>query len=224
VADEKLAVRTADLIERRIIDNGWGGDRVIGSEAQLLEEFGVSRTVLREALLLLDQRQIATRRRGNGGGVLARRPELSVVARAVSLFLECEGVQADQILEARILLEESCVEQAIQNAPPEEKRALTEHARAGLKLSGERATAQMQEFHLRLARLSGSPIWAMFTQVLSQLARDLIARGNRRPSEQQMRAQFQQLVRVAEAIEAGDVAAGKAALRKFIEEVTNRYL
>jgi len=201
-----------------------GSDRVIGSEAQLLEQFKVSRTVLREALLLLEQRQIATQRRGNGGGVLARRPELSVVARAVSLFLECEGVQADQILEARILLEESCVEQAIQNAPPEEKRALTEHARAGLKLSGERATAQMQEFHLRLARLSGSPIWAMFTQVLSQLARDLIARGNRRPSEQQMRAQFQQLVRVAEAIEAGDVAAGKAALRKFIEEVTNRYL
>jgi len=87
-----------------------GSDRVIGSEAQLLEQFKVSRTVLREALLLLEQRQIATQRRGNGGGVLARRPELSVVARTVSLFLECEAVKSDQILDARILLEESCLD------------------------------------------------------------------------------------------------------------------
>jgi len=49
-AETKLAVRTADAIERRIVENRLQPDSHIGSEAQLLEEYDVSRAVLREAI------------------------------------------------------------------------------------------------------------------------------------------------------------------------------
>lgn len=95
--------------------------------------------------------------------------------------------------------------------------------RAGLALTGEAASAQMGQFHLRLAKLSGSPIWAMFTQVLIQVSIDLISGANKHPSDEQVHAQFQHLVRVTEAIEAGEVETAKAELRNFVERVPARF-
>jgi len=200
LAEEKLAVRTANELERRIMQNRWQPGAVIGSEAQLLEEFGVSRAVLREAMLLLEQRQIAVRRRGNGGGVRVRRPDPSGLTRAVSLLLEFDGVAPEQIMETRILLEQRCVQEAVRRADLEDLGGLTQLAREGLKLKGEAARRQMGDFHLRLAKISGNPVWALFTQVLIQVAVDLIGRSGAIPSDRDIRKQFEELVHAAQTL------------------------
>ena len=46
----KLAEQTAAKIELSIVEQGWPLGMVIGSEADLLAEYGVSRAVLREAV------------------------------------------------------------------------------------------------------------------------------------------------------------------------------
>src|SRR5438067_13885634 len=69
VPGEKLGVVVARQIEAEILDRGFPVGEVVGSEAGLIERYGVSRAVLREAIRLLEHRNVAAMRRGPGGGL-----------------------------------------------------------------------------------------------------------------------------------------------------------
>ena len=60
----------ADRILGDIAEEGWPEGEVVGSEAELLERYGVSRAVFREAVRLLEHLQVARMRRGPGGGLV----------------------------------------------------------------------------------------------------------------------------------------------------------
>ena len=80
----KLGEITAMKIEAQIAARGWTQGEVLGSESELLDEYGVSRAVLREAIRLLEHHGVATMRRGPGGGLIVRHPE---PASAVHMLL-----------------------------------------------------------------------------------------------------------------------------------------
>lgn len=223
VEKTKLAVRTADAIERRIVENRLQPDSYIGSEAELLEEYHVSRAVLREAILILEQRQIALRRRGVRGGVLARRPDVSSVARSVALYLECSGVGAEHLLDARKVLEEHCARLAAEGRDKAKLAELREHLLTGLEMEGEAARRQMGQFHVLLAQLSGNPVWSLFTEVLIDVAVELTRRSSRGPSEAALKRQFRNLIAVVDAIDCGDGDAAAKGISDYLEDVTRRY-
>lgn len=221
--DRKLAVRTADHIERRIIAGEWPVGSMIGSESQLLKEYGVSRAVLREAILILEQRQIARRQRGLGGGVMACSPTVSSVARTMALFLEFNDVGVDDLMETRILLEGHCAAKAARSASPAAIKELKDYAQAGLAMSGAEARSHMGHFHVLLAKLAGNPVWSLVTEALIDVAAGLLERRGRMPTDSEIRAQFKLLVLVAEEIENRDETAARDQVRKFIEKVQKYY-
>src|SRR2546430_16497264 len=71
IPTKKLAEQTAEKIEMRIIEMDWPVGKVIGSEHDLLADYGVSRAALREAIRLLEDHNVAYMRRGGrcGAGV-----------------------------------------------------------------------------------------------------------------------------------------------------------
>ena len=218
----KLAVQIADAIERKILDRRYSPDTFLGSEAELLVEYSVSRAVLREAVLLLEQRQIALRRRGAGGGVLVRAPDVSSVARSIALYLECVGVGARYLLDARILLEEHCVRQALASFDAEKVADLRTHLMQGAKASGEEAIAGIARFHVLLAQLSANPVWTLVTEALLGVAADETRRRGVQMSAADVALRYRQLLEVADAIAAKQEARAITLLRTYIEEVTNR--
>ena len=65
-SNAKRAAKVADLIVEDVMALGWPVGEVLGSEAELLERYHVSRAVFREAVRLVEHQQVARTRRGPG--------------------------------------------------------------------------------------------------------------------------------------------------------------
>lgn len=212
---QKLAEVLSEQIELRIIDENWPVGKVIGSEAELLEEYGVSRAVLREAVRLLEHHHVAHMRRGPGGGLVVIEPDPRAVTRAAAVFLRYRDVNAAQLMNARIALETAAVRDAaerIDEAGVTKLRAALEHETTFVH--GE-ADATVHDFHVVVAELSGNPALHLFIDVLTQLsaagfmgpAALFDKTSARRPSSKAEMDEVHAVhEKIAEAIIAGDAA------------------
>jgi DNA-binding FadR family transcriptional regulator len=82
------------------IDDG----ALIGSENHLIDEFTTSRATLREALRLLEMQGFVTVRRGPSGGVFARRPRPSDLARAIRSHVTAYGGTPSELASTATLI------------------------------------------------------------------------------------------------------------------------
>ena len=105
MADAKLAARTADRIIGDIAELGWPEGQLIGSEADLLERYAVSRAVLREAITLVERHGVARMRLGAGGGLVVAGLDVRTVADAVSVYLLFVGAGVGSVLQAQATIE-----------------------------------------------------------------------------------------------------------------------
>ena len=108
----KLASTIADRIVKDIADLGWPIGHVVGSEPELLVRYGVSRAVFREAVRLVEHWQVASMRRGPGGGLVVTEPQVDAVVDAVVMYLAFVGVRVEEVFEARLVLEARVAELA----------------------------------------------------------------------------------------------------------------
>ena len=101
----KLGQTIAQLIEQDIMERGWPLGEVLGSEAELIERFGVSRAAFREATRILEDHQTAVMRRGRGGGLIVTAPDSASVARVSALYLDYARISEEQLIDARTTVE-----------------------------------------------------------------------------------------------------------------------
>jgi DNA-binding FadR family transcriptional regulator len=167
---KKLAELTSEKIEMSIIEMGWPVGKVIGSEAELLEEYGVSRAALREAIRLLEHHNVAYMRRGPGGGLVVAEPDPDAMAHAAAVYLRYRNVNPPDLFEARTPLELAAVRAAAENIDEAgiiKLRAALEHEAEFL---GGESDATIHDFHVVVAELSGNPALHLFVNVLTQLS------------------------------------------------------
>ena len=105
VSDERgetarLASNLVWQIENRLHRQGWPSGQLIGSESRLVEAFSVSREVIREAVRIGEAHGSLQMRRGRGGGMVACKPELAPVSRAIADYIFCSGATATQVRQA----------------------------------------------------------------------------------------------------------------------------
>jgi DNA-binding FadR family transcriptional regulator len=80
----------ADEIERQIREASFLPGSVFASEKDLQSRSDAGRSVVRQAVRLLEQRGVASMRRGVGGGLIVNAPDVEVAARNLSLAIERE--------------------------------------------------------------------------------------------------------------------------------------
>lgn len=172
----KMAEQVARRIEERVAALGWPVGSVIGSEAQLLEEYGVSRAVLREAIRLVEHHNVAFMKRGPGGGLVVAEPDIQGVSTAVAIYLERQGVQAVHLFDARAALELQAVELAAKNLTEDGIAQLRDclaaeeaHIRALALGQGPAKPQLVHGVHELMTRLSGNPATALFVESLIEL-------------------------------------------------------
>lgn len=167
---KKMAEELASRIESLIVERGWPEGEILGSETELLERFGVSRAVFREAVRLVEHHGAARMRRGPKGGLLVTSPSVSAVVRPATLYLDYAGVSTPDLIVARTALELNCVAIVADNlddAGVELLRgALATEAAAGAA-GGRVGTAH--DFHVLIAELSGNPALRLFVETLASL-------------------------------------------------------
>lgn len=172
VATRRAAEAIARAIELDIIAADLPPGAMIGSEAELIERYGVSRGVIREAVTLVESHMLAETRRGIGGGLVVAEPDASVVEDIVSLFLARKKATEHELHEVRIALEVLALRKVMAN--------LDDHARTVLRdelayepSATEDMTAASQRFHLALAELSGNKVLQLFVPTTTALVEEM---------------------------------------------------
>lgn len=160
----------AEDILRQIIRLGWPVGRPLGSEAELMKQHGVSRTVLRQAIRLLEHHAVAHMQRGATGGLVVGRPDLAATVRAVGIYLEYEGIAPRDILETRLILEQATIALAVERLDAEGEARLRADIAAESVLDGTASADALQRLHFTLADLSGDPALRLFAGIVLQIS------------------------------------------------------
>lgn len=167
--DLKLGTKVARLIIVDIVERGWPIGEILGSEASLIEQYGVSRAALREAVRLLEYLRVATMKPGPGGGLIVTEPSVEPIIEAASVFLEYRHIKASDLIDLRIGLESDAIALVAERASDDDIRQLRELADEATKVHYQGSIAD--DLHLRIADVSGNPAIALFLRVLVHLTR-----------------------------------------------------
>lgn len=218
----KLASMVARDIEADIVRRGWAVGGSLGSEHALQQRFGVSRSVLREAVRLVEHHQVARMRRGPNGGLYICEPDAGPATRAVVIYLEYLGTTLADLLNARLVLEPlaaSLAAERIDEAGIARLRAVLlaeQQWRPGLP-------APRDEFHIALAEQSKNPVLQLFIDVLMRLT-TRYALASRTDSATEASEAVDHLhahhSAIVAAVTAGDSARAKTLSERHVEAVT----
>jgi DNA-binding GntR family transcriptional regulator len=131
------------------------------AEQKLADHFGVSRTLVRQALFQLAQNRLVRMEPARGAFVAAPTVE-----------------EARQVFQVRRMLEAEMTREFVRGVTPAKIRALKEHmAQEKAAVEGQDAAGGVQllgllgDFHVRMAELTGN-------EVLAQMLRDLVSRSS----------------------------------------------
>ena len=164
----KTAEVLAEKIGLLVVERGWPVGEIVGSEAELMERYQVSRATLREAARLLEHDRVAAMRRGPGGGLIVTEPDESAVVRAAALYLDQAKVEGRDLFEARIALEMVAVRELADNLTEEKANRLWEVYERESRF-GTHLDPSVHNLHREIAVLSGNAALRLFIDVLTAL-------------------------------------------------------
>lgn len=110
-ASERVAQDIVRDIVLRVLETG---DR-LPLEAAMVEEYGVSRTSLREALRLLEVQGLISLKPGPGGGPVVGTVEPSHLARTAALYFHLSAATYADVMATQVLMESTCARLAAMN-------------------------------------------------------------------------------------------------------------
>jgi GntR family transcriptional repressor for pyruvate dehydrogenase complex len=177
----------AATLRRRILSGELAPGDSLPTEAELINQLGVSRETVRMALRLLDAEGLTATSQGRSG-VRIRHPEPERVARSLVQLFTLTGATWGDLLAFRKMLEPAAAAHVAESASPAEKAAIAEIAERGISPDG----AGYHEFHEQLVQASGNPLlttvlaaveravrWAAAEQDITQFDRAEAARSHR---------------------------------------------
>jgi len=221
-AANSLADQVAQALEASIRQGQMQpGDR-LPTELLLVAQFGVSRTVVREALSRLKSSGLVASRQGSGVFVQAPRAEPLDLEKGHAASQEA----VIQIVEVRRALEAEVAELAAARRSTADLRRI----RAGVKAlakavaDGQDGVAEDVALHRVIAQASGNPFLLSTLDYLAQVLAGAtrITRANEARRQDFAAAVTQEHARIVEAIEAGDPVAARAAATAHMNNAIDR--
>lgn len=192
-----------EQIELRILGGGLSVEDRLPSERELIEQFGVSRATIREALRVLQSRGLIEVRHGDPGGPIVRAdPGAGVTAVLGSLF-RAEQLSLFHVIQFRMMVEGTAA--ALAARAPKPAIALIREGYERMRTTrnlAEHAEADVL-FHRRVAEATGNPLFSLVVDGLHQF-NSIATWQSRRPLEQARAETLAVHGGILEAIEAGD--------------------
>lgn len=219
------APRLAERLAKRLIEAVQDGSLPAGSrlptEQALCDQYGVSRTVVREAISMLKREGMVASRQGSGTFVTSRP---SVALRLAPPLGNLEAVV--EILEIRGALETKAAELAAQRCSKAQLRAMR-NALAELEEAVERGEDGVREdlaFHRSIVEATGNAHFLETIDFLHQLLHQAmgVTRRNEARHPQYMQQVEQEHLLLVEAIAAGDGEAARQAASLHLNNAEGR--
>lgn len=216
--EQRLYERLVDKIIDLIQDNTWGpGDR-LPAERDLAEAFGVSRTVVREAVKVLEARGILESQ--TGSGLYVREPDSSTISRSLRLYLQLldqDGIDL-RLAEIRRVLEVEIAALAAVRATAEEKQEMRRICLEMRTYAGmPRVLAEMDfRLHLLLAESTRNELFGVLLTPLIEQLRDHFIYAWEHYGARPVEQVFEQHEAIVSAVELCDADAARAAMAYHI--------
>jgi GntR family transcriptional regulator, transcriptional repressor for pyruvate dehydrogenase complex len=179
----KLSDLIVEDVKRWIVsERKEPGDR-LPNEKELIEQLGVSKSTVREALKALEVRGLIATRTGPGGGAYLRQVSREHASEPLRNFLHFQHLDGHHIYQLRKVLEPELAASVVGRLEPERLELLEENVRACERepASDEDVRAQRVaelEFHNLLAERCPNPILSFVCMFLNDLLRDLMVYKN----------------------------------------------
>jgi DNA-binding FadR family transcriptional regulator len=210
-------LKTGEAVAERLRRRVATGDLVSGDrlppEDELMEQFGVARTTLREGLRILESQGLIAIRRGRNGGPRVTTPPVERVAQGFALHLQLEHVTIGDLDDARQLIEPMLAARLARQHSKADIAALrnavefAEHATTtgDLKQFGKAAALM----HTTIAERGGNRTLALVSAMLHELVEkyyeDAASRASDAETDRALRS-YRKLVRLVEAGDADGAA------------------
>lgn len=168
-----LSTHVAEQLERLILQKRFAVGEKLPTENGLCQSFGVSRTVIREAITHLKSLGLVETRRGVGTTVLRCAP---IEARPAERINPTTVADILDVLEFRLTMEPAAAALAAERHDERDAIALMAKHEAFIEAHRKKTQARLEdfEFHYAIAQAAHN---AVFTQMYEQLSESIIPRA-----------------------------------------------
>lgn len=225
--DSKPRIPASQTVAQKIVglirESGLGPGARLPTEKELSERYGVSRTVVREAIKVLSATGLVQTRRGSGLYVEDQAGMQFTTAINLSMLIDPEHVA--RLLEFRAVIETQGAQMAAERITPPELRALREtlEENANCALSGDIPGFLESDgtFHTRIAQATRNPFLVATVQGIFRFQHEAVDAITGLPGSQAQGAQEHRLI--FEAIQGGEGTRAASAMQSHLENVTRNY-
>lgn len=182
----KAAELLAQKIASEIVAEALAPGERLPLESEMIEQYGVGRSTVREALRVLEVSGLITMRTGRNGGPMVGDAGPASLGRMVSLFMHANGVTLGEIIEARVLIEPALLRAALDSDDGTLARRAADLKRRSLE--GDLGSKQeyrllTREFHEMIATASNNrplALLGMALMFLTRLDHEMLSMEHRR--------------------------------------------
>jgi GntR family transcriptional regulator, transcriptional repressor for pyruvate dehydrogenase complex len=193
------------------------GDQ-LPTEAQMMEEYGVGRGTMREALRILEVNGLISIKPGPGGGPTVGGASPENFGRMATLFFQRAGFTYRELIEARLILEPVAARLAAERKSILKGTGGQLASIAGVDDVKDDSTylQRSSDFHEAVVHASGNGIVALFSDSLAHVFREKVS-GVVFP-ERRRKDIVRTHVMIADAIGAGDGPRAEQLMREHMNE------
>jgi GntR family transcriptional repressor for pyruvate dehydrogenase complex len=192
-----------DQIEHAILRGDIKRSARLPSERDLIEQFGVSRSTIREALRVLQSRGLVEVRHGDPGGPIVRADPGASVATVLSALFRAEQIKLADVIQFRMVVESAAAGfAATSSARSIAAIRKTYEDMKKTKTWDEQIEADVL-FHRRVAEASKNPLFVLVVDALHQF-NSIATWLSRRDLDEARQQTLEVHGMILSAIEAGD--------------------
>lgn len=218
-------LQVAEQLRRQILDGHLAAGDRLPPEVDLGEQFGVSRSTVREALRVLASRDLVRTRRGVSGGTFVNEVDATQVTQyletSLGLMSGRDDLRIEEMLEAREILEIPCARLAAVRRNDDQLAALRESLERGNADEAGRFS-EHSAFHRVLVAAAHNPMLTMLTEPLFRVLQTRLLRpefaGRGEASV------FDDHLVIYEAIEAADPERAGVLMERHLARLRGAYL
>ena len=163
----KASERVAQDLVRDIVRRGLETSDHLPLEAAMVEEYGVSRTSLREALRLLEVQGLISLKPGPGGGPVVGTVEPSYLARTATLYFHLGAARYADVMATQVLMEALCARMAALN--PDREALLEPWLDQTVPVDTPTYRDLTSGFHGAVYDAAANPVLSLLTQAVTHI-------------------------------------------------------
>lgn len=177
--------RMADLVSSQlkesIFQGGYQPGERIPVEHELVEIFGVSRVIVREAIRNLEHAGLIEIKRGHKGGAFVLPMKHNAVSQVIKDVLRLGNATVADIMEVRLDMEPLVAGLAAERAEPKDIEMLAKGVEGMPEEPGDEYVKWNVNFHRLLAKCCHNPMYDILVNILMDFTEELILKI--KPSE-----------------------------------------